>query len=190
MGPTPIVLLHGYVGDGLATWRDQLGALTDEYTVVVAGRRRFGRSAESLRIAGYDDSLAGFIAAFELHRPRLAGLSFAGARHRRRRPSPRDRRSLILVSAYAGWAGSLPGDVVEQRLAHALTLSQLTATEFVDTLLPTMFATRPDPDVVDRFAASMHGFHPVGFRAMARASAEDLRHALPAFRRPDAAHLR
>jgi hypothetical protein len=88
-------------------------------------------------------------------------------------------RSLVVVSGYAGWARSLPSDVVEQRLAQALTLSGLTPNEFVDTLFPTMFATDPDPDSVERFAASMRAFHPLGFRAMARASAEDLRDALP-----------
>ena len=51
----------------------------------------------------------------------------------------------------------------------------MTADEFVDTLLPTMFATVPAADDLDRFAASMRSFHPAGFRAMARASAEDLR---------------
>ena len=33
-GPTAVVLLHGYVGDRPATWRDQLDALADAYTVV------------------------------------------------------------------------------------------------------------------------------------------------------------
>ena len=42
-----------------------------------------------------------------------------------------------------------------------------------------MFATAPAPEAVDRFASSMRAFHPIGFRAMAHASAEDLRHTLP-----------
>jgi pimeloyl-ACP methyl ester carboxylesterase len=88
-------------------------------------------------------------------------------------------RSLVVVSGYAGWAGSLPPDVVEQRLAQALTLSTLSPAEFADTLLPTMFATDPGPESVERFAASLRAFHPSGFRAMARASAEDLRDLLP-----------
>jgi pimeloyl-ACP methyl ester carboxylesterase len=32
-GP-PLVLLHGYVGDGPTTWRRQLEALSDQFTVV------------------------------------------------------------------------------------------------------------------------------------------------------------
>ena len=32
-GP-PLVLLHGYVGDGPTTWRPQLEGLGDEFTVI------------------------------------------------------------------------------------------------------------------------------------------------------------
>jgi pimeloyl-ACP methyl ester carboxylesterase len=181
--PTPVVLLHGYVGDGPATWRDQLDALADAYTVVAWDAPGAGGSAdppESLGMAGYADCLAGFIAVLGLDRPHLVGLSFGAAlaivvasRY------PGIARSLVLVSGYAGWAGSLRAEIVEQRLAQALTLSELTPAEFTDTLLPTMFATTPDPAIVERFAASMRAFHPPGFRAMAHASAEDLRDALP-----------
>ena len=34
-------------------------------------------------------------------------------------------------------------------------------------------------EMIDAFGASMRAFHPIGFRAMARAAAEDLRDALP-----------
>ena len=33
VGPA-LVLLHGYVGDGASTWRPQLGALSDDFTVI------------------------------------------------------------------------------------------------------------------------------------------------------------
>jgi pimeloyl-ACP methyl ester carboxylesterase len=84
-----------------------------------------------------------------------------------------------VLSGYAGWAGSLAPDAVERRLSQALVLSELTSDAFVDALLPTMFATMPTAEDVDRFAASIRRFHPSGFRAMARASAEDLRSILP-----------
>ena len=131
-------------------------------------------------MAGYADCLAGFIAAVGLRRPHVVGLSFGGAlalaliaRH------PGIARSVVVVSGYAGWAGSLPPDVAEQRLAQAMTLSELTSAEFVDTLLPTMFATCPTPEARAAFESSLRAFHPSGFRAMARASAEDLRPLLP-----------
>jgi pimeloyl-ACP methyl ester carboxylesterase len=87
--------------------------------------------------------------------------------------------ALILASAYAGWAGSLPPEVAEHRLCQALALADGTPAAFIDALLPTMFSkTMPRKTVAD-FRASMQAFHPRGFRAMARASAEDVRDVLP-----------
>ena len=181
-GP-PAVLLHGYVGDGPTTWRRQLDDLGRDHTLIAWDAPGAGRSSdppEMFGMAGYADCLAGFIAELGLERPDLVGLSFGGAlaielAHRH----PTTARRLVLVSAYAGWAGSLPADVVQQRLGQALVLADLPPDEFVDTLLPTMFAAGTSQESIDAFGASMRAFHPVGFRAMARASAEDLRDALP-----------
>jgi pimeloyl-ACP methyl ester carboxylesterase len=182
VGPA-LVLLHGYVGDGPTTWRRQLDGLCDQFTVVAWDAPGAGGSAdppESFGMAGYADCLAGFIDRLGLARPHLAGLSFGGALalafYRRHPAIP---ATLILASAYAGWGGSLPADVAKQRLEQALRLAELSAEEFVGTLLPTMFSEATPPEVVDAFGASMLGFHPAGFRAMARASAEDLREVLP-----------
>jgi pimeloyl-ACP methyl ester carboxylesterase len=49
----------------------------------------------------------------------------------------------------------------------------------VDALLPTMFSEGTPAPAVGALRASMLALHPAGFRAMARASAEDLRAALP-----------
>lgn len=181
-GP-PLVLLHGYVGDGVTTWRPQIEGLSDEFTVVAWDAPGAGRSSdppESFGMAGYADCLAGFVAGLGLERPHVAGLSFGGGlalelcrRH------PNVPMTLVLVSAYAGWAGSLPADIAEQRLRQALELSDLSPDQFVGTLLPTMFSPSTPPEVVDEFGATLREFHPVGFRAMARASAEDLRDVLP-----------
>jgi pimeloyl-ACP methyl ester carboxylesterase len=42
-----------------------------------------------------------------------------------------------------------------------------------------MFSPSTPPGIVEAFGASMRSFHPAGFRAMASASAENLRDALP-----------
>lgn len=181
-GP-PLVLLHGYVGDGPTTWRPQIDAFSDEFTVVAWDAPGAGGSAdppESFGIAGYADCLAKFLERLGVEQPHVAGLSFGGALaiafcHRH----PSVPRTLVLASAYAGWAGSLPDDVAAQRLRQALALSELPPEEFVGTLLSTMFSETAPRARVDGFGASMRSFHPVGFRAMARASAEDLRDALP-----------
>jgi pimeloyl-ACP methyl ester carboxylesterase len=181
-GP-PLVLLHGYVGDGATTWRRQLDELSDEYTVVAWDAPGAGRSTdppERFGIDGYADSLAGFLEKLGLGTACVAGLSFGGilALALQRRHSARSN-ALILASAYAGWAGSLPADVVEQRLRQALALADGSSEAFVDALLPTMFSKTVPPETMDDFRASMQAFHPRGFRAMARASAEDVRDALP-----------
>ncbi len=179
----PLILVHGYVGDGRSCWRRQVEALSDEFTVVAWDAPGTGRSSdppEFFGMQGYADCLAAFIDRLGLGRTHVAGLSFGGAlaiglvdRH------PRVPRSLVLASAYAGWAGSLPVDVAEERLQQALRLSEFTPRLFVDTLLPTMFSATAPTEDVEAFGAAMREFHPRGFRAMARAAAEDLRSALP-----------
>jgi pimeloyl-ACP methyl ester carboxylesterase len=186
-GPA-VVLLHGFVGDGATTWRRQIDALSDEFTVVAWDAPGAGGSSdppESFGMAEYADCLAGFVARLGLTRPFVMGLSFGGALAidfcRRHSAVP---QALVLASAYAGWEGSLPADVAAQRLRHALTLAGATPEEFRAALLPTMFTEGTAQDIVEDFGASMLAFHPAGFRAMARASSEDLRDALPQVKAP------
>lgn len=186
-GPS-LVLLHGYVGDGPTAWRPQIEELSDQFTVVAWDAPGAGRSSdppESFGMADYADCLAGLIEQLGLERPHVAGLSFGGALaielcHRH----PSIPRTLVLVSAYAGWAGSLPADVAEERLRQALALADLPPEELVEALLPTMFSTATPSEAVDDLRRAMLAFHPAGLRAMARASAEDLSDALPQIRVP------
>jgi pimeloyl-ACP methyl ester carboxylesterase len=179
-GPA-LVLLHGYVGDGPTTWRRQLEGLSDEFTVVAWDAPGAGGSSdppEGFGLDGYADCLAGFLEALALRTACLVGLSFGSIvalAHQRRHSS----RALILASAYAGWAGSLPSEVAEQRLRQALVLAEGTPEAFVDALLPTMFHKWIARETIDEFRAGMEAFHPRGFAAMARASAEDARDVLP-----------
>jgi pimeloyl-ACP methyl ester carboxylesterase len=134
---------------------------------------------EDFGIAGYADVLAAVIDSLDLGRPHVAGLSFGGAvalELSRRHPGVAS--SLVLVSSYAGWLGSLPRESAEQRLEQALRLSSLSPREFVDALLPTMFAEGTSPATVAEFGESMYRFHPPGFRALARACFVDVRDAL------------
>jgi pimeloyl-ACP methyl ester carboxylesterase len=130
-GP-PLVLLHGYVGDGPTSWRRQLDGLSDEFTVVAWDAPGAGGSSDP---------------------PESFGM--------------------------AGYADCLPPEEAERRLRQARVLADLSPEEFVGTLLPTMFSAATPPETVDGFGASMLAFHPAGFRAMARASAENLRDVLP-----------
>jgi pimeloyl-ACP methyl ester carboxylesterase len=181
-GP-PLVLAHGYVGDGATTWSRQLDALSDEFTVVAWDAPGAGASAdppEGFGMAGYADCLASFVRALGLARPHVGGISFGAAlvlELSRRHPTA--AKTLVLASGYAGWAGSLPPDESERRLQQALRISELPGDAFVAELLPTMFSASAPPADVDAFGSAMRAVHPVGFRAMARAAAENLRDALP-----------
>jgi pimeloyl-ACP methyl ester carboxylesterase len=181
-GPA-LVLLHGYVGDGPTTWRRQLDGLSDEFTVVAWDAPGAGRSTdppERFGLDEYADCLAGFLDKLGLDTACVAGLSFGGilALALQRRNATRSS-ALILASAYAGWGGSLAPGVAAQRLRQALALAEGAPEAFVEVLLPTMFSKPMPRATVGDFRAGMEAFHPRGFRAMARASAEDVRDVLP-----------
>jgi pimeloyl-ACP methyl ester carboxylesterase len=174
-GP-PLVLLHGFVGDGVGTWGYQLEALSDAFTVIAWDAPGAGHSSatpESFRLADYADCLSGFLRALDLTHPYVAGLSFGAVlalellRLHRKVP-----KKLILASAYAGWAGSFPSDIVQERLRRSLEVSRLPADEFVAAMLPSMFSKGAPVDRVAAFAANVAEFDPAGFRLMAVASAE------------------
>jgi pimeloyl-ACP methyl ester carboxylesterase len=181
-GPA-LVLLHGYVGDGPTTWQRQLDELSDEFTVIAWDAPGAGRSAdppEGFGLNGYAGCLAGFLEQLGLDTAPVAGLSFGGIVALALQPRHSAMSSaLILASAYAGWAGSLPPELAEQRLRQALALAEGTPEAFVGALLPTMFSKPVLRETRDAFRASMQAFHPRGFRAMAQASAEDVRDVLP-----------
>jgi pimeloyl-ACP methyl ester carboxylesterase len=87
--------------------------------------------------------------------------------------------SLVLASAYAGWAGSLPADVIEVRLQQNLRSSHQPTEQLVELMMPTMFSESAPADPVAEFARIMAEFHPAGFRAFASALAEaDIRDVL------------
>jgi pimeloyl-ACP methyl ester carboxylesterase len=181
-GP-PLVLLHGFVGDGRSTWSRQLDELSDEFTVVAWDAPGAGDSSEPpewFRMSDYADCLAAFVRALELLRPHVVGLSFGGALalelFRRHRDIP---RTLVLASAYAGWAGSMDSEAVEERVQTSLRLAELPAEQFATAMLLSMFSDSAPADAVARFAASVRAANPAGFLAMMWSSADaDLRDML------------
>jgi pimeloyl-ACP methyl ester carboxylesterase len=181
-GP-PLVLLHGYVADGPTTWRHQIDELCKDFAVVAWDAPGAGHCAdppETFGINAYADCLAGFVDALGLGRAHVMGLSFGGAlalafQHRHSEVV----RTMVLASAYAGWRGSLPLQAAEARLTQAIQVSMKSGRDFVDALLPTMFALPVDPRDFEAFRTAMEAFHPAGFRCMASALAEDLRGLLP-----------
>lgn len=181
-GP-PLVLLHGWPLDS-REWRRQMDGLADEFTVVAWDAPGAGRSSdppETFRLAEWADCLAEFIAALGLGRPHVAGLSWGGGLalelYRRHPTIP---RTLILVSAYAGWGGSLPAEVVEERLQLYLRNSELPPHEWVPAVVRTLLTDRATGNMVDELTSILSEFHPAAMRVAERAFAEaDLRDVLP-----------
>lgn len=181
-GP-PLVLLHGGFGFDGRQWEPQLDQLSDEFTVVAWDSPGHGRSSdppEHFRLPDYADCLAGFIDALKLERPHIVGLSFGGGlalqfhdRH------PTVARSLVLCGAYAGWAGSLPPEVVRARLDRVLRESELPPDQWLPAYMPGMFHETAPPELLDH-ALSISTVHPVGLRVGLTGFAEaDLRDVLP-----------
>ncbi len=181
-GP-PLVLLHGAYGDS-RVWRSQLDALSDEFTVVAWDTPGCGRSSdppETFRLPEYASCLDAFIEALGLERPHVLGLSFgAGLALELYRRNPRLPMTLVLASAYAGWAGSLPAEIVEQRLRRNLRDVDLPPDQVVAAYIPGLLTESAPPALFDEVVAIMSEFHPAGIRAMTLAFAEaDLREVLP-----------
>jgi pimeloyl-ACP methyl ester carboxylesterase len=120
-----LVLLHGGMDDS-RSWRWQLDGLADEFRIVACDAP--GQSAEppeTWRMPDYADCLAAWLKVVGAERPHVLGLSWGSSvaleLYRRH---PQVPASLILASAYAGWAGSLPPEEVNARLSSCWTPSQ------------------------------------------------------------------
>ncbi|MBA3621904.1 MAG: alpha/beta hydrolase [Euzebyales bacterium] len=181
-GP-PLVLLHGGFGDS-RDWRRQLDDLSDEFTVVAWDAPGCGQSADppdTFRASHYGDCLARFIAALALGRPHVLGLSagsvIALELYGGHRGVP---VSLILASAYAGWAGSLPSEEVDRRLAQVLRETELPPEQFVPGWIPTLLTPAAPNDLIDEVTEIMSDFHPLGTRILINAFGDaDYRPVLP-----------
>ena len=186
-GPA-LLLVHGALGDS-RDWRPQLEGLAGELTVVAWDAPGCGGSddpPETFRLPDFADCLATFAAAIGLERPHVLGLSFGGGLalelYRRHPGLP---RSLLLASAYAGWAGSLPPEVVRERVERALREAELPPEQWVGGYLPGLFTDSAPLEVVEEARAMMLDVRPAGMRPMAQAFAEaDLRDVLPRIQVP------
>lgn len=183
-----LMLLHGGLADG-REWRRQLEGLADEFTVVAWDAPGCGGSSDppaTFRLPDYADCLAGFIEALDLGRPHVGGLSWGGGLalelYRRHPGLP---RSLVLASAYAGWAGSLPAEVVQERLERVQREAELPPAQWVRGYLPGLFTESAPPELVAEALTMMLDARPAGMLPMALGFAEaDLRDVLPRIQVP------
>ena len=186
-GP-PLVLLHGFLCDSRC-WREQLASLSDAFTVIAWDAPGAGASSDppdSFTIADWSRCLAGFLDRLEIAQACLVGLSWGGLLAQdfyRRHPSRVAR--LVLTGTYAGWKGSLPEDVSRTRLARCEGDASLAPDAFAPRWAPEMFTDRASGGLLEELSAIIAGFHPLGFRLMARSLAEtDTRAILPTIAAP------
>ena len=180
-GPA-LLLLHGAVCDR-RVWRAQVEALSDAYTVIAWDAPGCGESSDPPEHFGCPSS-ASASSGSSRTRPREAhvlghswGTSLALELYRQRPELP---GSLILVGAYAGWAGSLSPDEVSRRLAFALATAELGSGEFDPTTMPGLFSDAMPRRQSEGLAEIMREIRPAGTRTMAHALAEaDQRAMLP-----------
>lgn len=187
-GP-PLVLLHGGPTDS-REFRAQLEALSDEFTVVGWDMPGCGQSAdprENFGITDYVACLARFVAALGLEQTHVLGLSFGtGLALELYRAHPELVRSLILVSAYAGWAGSLPPEVAQQRKLRMLQMIDLPPDAWAREWLPTLLTESVPADVRDELTRILSDFHPTGQRRLLESgfAEHDVRDLLPSISVP------
>ena len=186
-GPA-LLLLHGAVCDS-RVWRVELESFSDAFTVVAWDAPGCGGSADppdTFRMGDFADCLAAFIEALDLDGPHLLGHSWGSTLALELcRRQPAMVRSLVLVGAYAGWAGSLPESEVGQRLEFALRFADMSPNGLQPAAMPGLFSDVMPPDRAGELATIMSQIRPAGTRIMAYALAEaDLREALPGIEVP------
>ena len=181
-GPA-LVLFHG-AGEDSRIWRPQLEGLSDDFTVFAWDAPGCGQSDDSAPDLSAEDLgalTAGFLRAAVPEKPHLLGLSWGSMiALELYRGYPEMPASMVLASAYAGWAGSLPPEEVERRYAQVLAEIDEPPQKFIDEWLPTLFTDKADPAVVAEATKVMADVRPAGMRALLSASGRaDYRPVLP-----------
>jgi pimeloyl-ACP methyl ester carboxylesterase len=182
-GP-PLVLLHGGPTDG-REWRRQLQDLSDEFTVVAWDMPGAGYSDDppaAFTTRDFAECLAAFITALGFERPHLGGLSFGtGLALELYRWHPEIPTSLVLASAYAGWAGSLPPGVVAQRKQQMTRMIELDPDDWIAAWRPTLLSSSASNETVAELATILGDFHPAGQRVLLTSgfAEHDVRAVLP-----------
>lgn len=173
-GPS-LVFLHGWPLDSRESWR-QLEGLSAEFRVVAWDAPGAGQSSDPPETADLSDWahwLAEFIEVLDLAPAHVAGLSFGGGLALELfRQHPRVVKSLILMSAYAGWGGSLPPDEVQARLELTRRNTELPPMQWAPALVETLLPEGSDAELANELTIMLADFHPAATRTSLHAFAE------------------
>lgn len=76
----PVLLIHGFGGDGLVNWKPQMLDLVRDHRVIVPDLLWFGGSTASRRpsLDAQADALAALVTRLDLHRVEVVGISYGG----------------------------------------------------------------------------------------------------------------
>lgn len=179
----PLVLLHGGLSDG-RDWTPQLDStLRDSFDLVAWDAPGCGGSDDPPRgwtASDYGDWLAGFVAALGLGQPHVLGLSWGAVLALELwRGHPEVPASLVLASAYAGWAGSLSPEEVTRRVDGVLRDLDRPLSDVAADWAPTLLSPAATPAMVAAAVAGLDGVHPEGTRVMLEAFARADYRAVP-----------
>jgi pimeloyl-ACP methyl ester carboxylesterase len=173
-GP-PLVLLHGFLCDSRC-WRPQLADLSDRFRVVAWDAPGAGSSSDPpdpFTITDWARCLAQFLDLVGIGRASVLGLSWGGILAQEfYRLYPDRVLALVLCGTYAGWKGSLPESARKKRLERCLLESLLPPEEVVARWVPEFFTEAASHDLREEMSAVVCDFHPLGFRLMAKSSAD------------------
>jgi len=183
-----LLLLHGGVSDS-RYWERELTEYSQDYEVIAWDAPGCGVSddpSKGFLLKDFAESLAGLCEALKVSEAVVLGLSFGGGlaiefayRY------PNLTKGLILVSAYAGWAGSLSPEEVSERLKKGRAQVHMAPEEVADLWLPSLFHSTPTDAMLDHERKIIKDFHPSGSLIMLEAFAKaDLRDVLPKITAP------
>lgn len=178
-----LILLHGGVSDS-RYWQREIDSLSKGFHVIAWDAPGCGISDDppkNFSLGDYADNLAGLIDLLDIEHPHILGLSFGGglaiAFYER---YPEIPKTLILVSAYAGWAGSLPMNEVARRVHLVREQANMDRDSVSDAWLPSLFSSSATQKMKQRVKSVIKDYHPEGMQVMVNAFADaDLRGVLP-----------
>lgn len=179
----PLVLLHGGVADS-RYWQDEIVSFSKNYNVVAWDAPGCGISDDppkNFSLADYAHALAGILDHLGIDHAHIAGISFGGGLAIAfYELYPHIPQTLILISAYAGWAGSLPKDEVARRVRHGKEQAEMDRESVSEAWLPSLFSSSATEELKQKVKSIIKGFHPEGMLVMLEAFAEaDLQDVLP-----------
>ena len=170
-----LVLLHGFLCDSRC-WRRQLADLSDQFRVVAWDAPGAGSSSDPpdpFTITDWAQCLAGFLDTVGIEHAQVLGLSWGGILAQEfYRLYPERVLALILCDTYPGRKGPLPESVCKKRLERCFLESSLPPEDFVPRWVPEFFTEAAAHDLKEEMSAVVSDFHPLGFRLMAKSSAD------------------